>query len=193
MDLPPALVKTLHNVHDDAGPWLETFPSYLEKLEQAWNIKVKTLVDDLSFNVVAFAEGENGASYVLKMSPAGDEFLQEITALKLYDGDGIARLIRVDKTGGAMLLERLHPGISFWRSENDELATRTCAELLLQLWRPVEDATNLRSLKSWGRELFDYPKTYAEGGPIPLQQIKKAISLFENLLKNNDEPVLLQR
>ena len=191
MNLPPALVRTLHSVHDDAGPWLEALPVYLKHLEQSWHIQFVELVEDLSYNVVAFAEGEDGIPYVLKMSPPGNEFLQEVTALKLYDGDGIARLIRADEAGGAMLLERLHPGVSFWRSDDDELATRTCAELLVQLWRPVEDTSHLRTLRSWAEELFTYPDTYAEGGPIPLQLVQKAITLLENLLKNDDAPVLL--
>lgn len=191
MVLPPALVKTLHQIHDAAAPWLAAFPVYLENLEKRWHIRATGLVEDLSFNVVAFAEGEDSTPYVLKMSPPGEEFLQEVTALNLYNGDGIARLVRADEGGAAMLLERLRPGVSFSRSEDDALATRTCAELLLQLWRPVKDRTHLRSLRSWAGELFDYPRTYAEGGPISLHLIQKAIGVLEDLLEEDTEPVLL--
>ena len=189
MNLPAHLVRTLKKVHTDADGWLSALPDYVARLEAAWHIRAQNLVDELSFNVVAFAEGTDGTPYVLKMSPPGEEFLQELTALKLYNGDGIARLVRADETGGAMLLERLSPGVSFWRTKDDALATRTCAELLQQLWRPAKDNA-LRDLKSWTRALPVYVETQLESGPLPQDLASRANALLGELLQEGD-PVLL--
>ena len=191
MKLPAHLIRTLKGVHPDAEEWLTAFPSYLEQLETAWNIRVLSLVEDLSFNVVALAEGDDGTPYILKMSPPGGEFSRELAALRLYDGDGIAKLIRADEQGGAMLLERLQPGVSFWRTDDDELATRTCAELLLQLWRPVEDMTSLRDLTSWTRALPAYLEQNPNGGALPQNFARKANDLLTELLQEQTDPVLL--
>ena len=191
MKLPTHLIRTLTGVHPDAEDWLSAFPAYLEQLEQTWNIRATGLVEDLSFNVVAFAEGDDGTPYILKMSPPSDDFLREIAALELYGGDGIAKLVRADEQGGAMLLERLHPGTSFWRTEDDELATRTCAELLLQLWRPVEDTTPFRNLKSWTRALPAYVEENPNDGTIPRDLARKANALLSELLQEESDPMLL--
>jgi len=189
--LPAHLIRTLKGIHPDADEWLTAFPSYLKQLETTWNLRVLNLVEDLSFNIVAFVEGEDGTPYVLKMSPPNEEFRQEVVALKLYDGDGIAKLIRADKQGGAMLLERLRPGVSFWRTDDDELATRTCAELLLQLWRPVEDMSPFRDLQSWTRALPAYLEQNPNGGALPQNFARKANDLLTELLQEQTDPVLL--
>lgn len=189
MKLPDKLIKTLTNVHDDAQGWLSDFPTYLNKLETEWNVRSTGLVEDLSFNVVMFATGKNGTDYILKLSPPGEDLSREAAALQAYDGDGINQLVKADLEGGALLLERLHPGVSFWRTTDDELATRTCAALLLKLWRPVQDE-QFRSLKSWCRALpayLDYPKGE---GFLPHKLVDKASGLLTDLLQT-DERVLL--
>ena len=191
MQLPDILLKNIHDHQKNTDAWLAALPDYLRKLESRWNIRVGDLVEDLSFNVVMFAEGDSGEAYILKLSPPGEDIFREVAALELYDGDGINRLVKVDTEGTALLLERLNPGVSFWRTEDDELATRTCAELLLRLWRPVEDVTKFRSLASWTQAIPDYLKTYPNGGGfLPHALVDKANGLRAELLDEADKTLL---
>ena len=166
MTLPPALVQKLREVHDHADPWLDELAALIEKLEEQWNVRVTGLVDELSYHVVAFAEAADGTPYILKMGPPNPESLQEIRALEYYDGDGICCLIAAEPEAVAMLLERVQPGVSLWKVEDDELATHACADLLSQLWRPVEDASNFRSLESWTSARPEHFERYPQSGPL---------------------------
>lgn len=189
MNLPADLVRKLHGVHEDAEVWLEHFPEHLRTCEERWQIRVTGLVEELSFNVVAFAKGDDSTPYVLKLSPPSEDFSREISALRLYDGDGICRLVEADEKVGAMLLERLQPGVSLRNTDDDEGATRTAAELMQHLWRPVTEPNSFRSLRSWARELYTYPQQPA--GPLPRNLVDKATGLFDELLQTTEPPVLL--
>ena len=143
MKLPDTLIHNLRDIHPHADAWLAELDHYIQTCEERWQLRVTGLVSDLSYNVVAFARGLNGAPYILKLSPPNSEFSQEIAALKLYDGDGICHLIDADDSVGVMLLERLEPGVSFWNidiknADEDDFATRTAMTLMQQLWRGVQ-------------------------------------------------------
>ncbi len=193
MQLPEAFVKTLRDIHPDANDWLETLPNLLQTLEQRWQIRIfteSTSLPRLSYNLVMFAEGFDGTPYVLKMSPVSDEITREITAVRLYNGDGMAKLIQADDTIAALLLEKLEPGISLWNTppedaKHDDEATRIIATVMKRLWRPVPEEHGLRTLESWTQALTNY-----QGNDIPEQYVDKAKSLLNELLPTS-EPVLL--
>ena len=189
MNLPAGLIQKLHDVHEDAAPWLMGLDELIAGLETRWRVRVTGLAEELSYNVVAFAEGLDGTPYVLKLSPPSDDFTRELEALRLYDGDGMCRLIQADETVGAMLLERLQPGVSLWNTDDDEGAARIAAELMQHLWRPVAEPHNFRTLRSWARELYDYPRQTV--GPLPRNLVDKATGLFNELLQTTETPVLL--
>ena len=196
MKLPGTLVRNLRDIHAHADPWLADLDALIWRCEERWHLRAAGLVPDLSYNVVAFAEGLDGAPYILKLSPPNSEFNQEIAALRLYDGDGICRLIDADDTAGVMLLERLEPGVSLWYTDindayEDDLATRAAATLMPQLWRPVSDLRPFRSLQSWSRALPKYLQDYPSGGPLPPSFLAKANDLLSDFLSTSAEPVLL--
>ena len=141
MQLPETFLKNLHDAQYNAKEWLETLPSLLETLAYDWQIRVFTdsaKLPRLSYNLVMFAEGFDGTSYVLKMSPVNDEFIREVAAINLYNGDGMAKVFRADTAIAAMLLEKLEPGISLWdttpeNAKHDDQVTRIIATLMQRL------------------------------------------------------------
>ena len=192
MQLPKMLIKTLHDVHDDAGPWLAALPETLKGLEAAWKVRITGLVPQLSYNLVAYAEqvDENGVGTpcVLKMCPPSDELIREGEALSYYARDGVCRLLERDDAVSALLLERVLPGVSLqevWTLAEDEAHTRVTADLMQRLWRPVEEPNPFRTLQSWARALYE---DYGSSVPTPLRE--KAQRLLLELNPDRD-PVLL--
>ena len=185
--LPPALIRALRDVHDDADVWLETLPEILAGLESRWHLRVTGLVPHLSYNVVAYAERSDGTPCVLKLSPPSNEIICEAEALSYYAGDGICQLLERDDSVSALLLERITPGVSLqelWTPAEDETYTRITAELIRRLWRPVTEPNPFRTLTSWAQALWeDY-----ESIPADLQ--KRAQKLLLELGPDKD-PVLL--
>src|SRR5262249_59618971 len=84
-------------------------PALVASLEREWSIAVGRSYDDATEAFVAEATLADGTPAVLKLlvPRAGDAARNEITVLRLANGEGCVRLLRDDEARGALLLERL--------------------------------------------------------------------------------------
>lgn len=121
--------------------WVERLPGLVADLEQDWDISVGASFGGGTEAFVASALVADGTSAVLKLVlPQGhDGARREITALRLAQGGGCARLLRADTRRGALLIERLGPslhelGLPFAARQ------RILADLACQVWRPAADS-----------------------------------------------------
>jgi len=105
--VPEAVRK--HAVAGGHQGWLEQLPALVAELEREWSITVGRSYDGGNEAFVADASLSDGSGAVLKvLIPRDDDSARnEITVLRLADGDGCARLLRFDLSRGAMLIERL--------------------------------------------------------------------------------------
>ena len=96
------------------GRWLRELPGLGTELERDWSITNGRPYADPTEAFVAEATLADGAPAVLKVHIArpSDHAANEITVLRLADGEGCARLHRSDPARGALLLERLGPSLS---------------------------------------------------------------------------------
>ena len=93
---------------------------------------------------------------------------------------------------GALLLERLTPGRKLASLGNDEDATRTAAQLMRELWRPVPLNASFQTTAQWADGLRRLRTRFDGGtGPFPLALVETAESLFRELLSSSEPPVLL--
>lgn len=189
--LPSALVQTLHDIHEGVAVWLEAFPAYVQACQQRWGVHVTGLVPDLSYNVVAYAEGEDGRAYILKMSPPSEAFSWEVAALRHYRGRGICKLIHADESVAAMLLERISPGVSLRHTDDDEAATRSAAQIMRQLWRPIPEPHPFVRLEQWANGLTRLRKRFEDGtGPLPAELVGQAEGIFRERLGSTPATLL---
>ncbi len=105
--VPEAVHK--HAIAGGHQDWLEQLPELVAELEREWSIMVGRSYDGGNEAFVADASLADGSGAVLKVCiPRDDDGARnEITVLRLADGDGCARLLRSDLSRGAMLIERL--------------------------------------------------------------------------------------
>jgi streptomycin 6-kinase len=99
-----------------AGPWLDGLAGLVQALEREWSLTVGRAYGGGTESFVARARLDDGTPAVLKLLvpralDGVDAARHEITALRLADGDGCARLLRHDATRGALLLEQLGPSL----------------------------------------------------------------------------------
>jgi streptomycin 6-kinase len=92
-----------------AADWLEELPILVSALEREWTIVAGDAYADSTEAFVCRASCDDGTPAVLKLLvPRSDDAAKnEITALRLTDGEGCVRLLRADEARGALLLERL--------------------------------------------------------------------------------------
>jgi streptomycin 6-kinase len=104
----PSVVANKARLYE-AHQWLDALPETLAALEESWGLKVGAPFTDATEALVCDVVLDDGARAVLKLPiPRGDEsFHHEVTVLRLANGEGCAKLLRVDERQSAMLLERL--------------------------------------------------------------------------------------
>ena len=150
--LPEKLVRTITGHNPERGAaWLRELPDRLDRLAARWSLALQPHYPELSYHYVAPAVRTDGTQCVLKVGPPRGEVRQEIEALRLFDGDGMVRLLESNLDEGALLLERLEPGVMLAKlsRQDDDAATRLGAEIMRRLWRPAPAGHSLRTLESW--------------------------------------------
>ena len=177
----------------EGADWLNRLPGLIAECERRWGLRVGPPFAPLSYNYVAPAVRADGAEVVLKLGfPTNPELITEIEALRLYNGRGIVQLIEADLEGGTLLLERLKPGAPLSHLTDDEAMTSIAAQVMRQLWRPAPPAGPFPSVADWAGGLQKLRNRFDGGcGPFPAALVKRAESLFAELLNSMAELVLL--
>ncbi len=172
-----------------AQRWLNDLPSLVATLERDWGITVGTAFDDATEGYVAEATTVDGEPAVLKVIiPRGrDAAGNEITVLRLADGDGCVRLLRYDIDRGALLLERLG------RSLHElGLPIRRRHEILcdvtVRVWRPAPDC-GLPTGADKGRWLVDFITATWEslGRPCSGRTVDHALACAASRIASHDD------
>ena len=192
--IPDELTHTTIELRGAAGAeWLRRLPGIVADRERRWSLVVGPLFPDLSANYVAPAVRADGTAAVLKLSfPEDRGFRTEAEALGLFDGRGAVQLLELDLDRGAMLLERLVPGVPLDTVEDDEEAMSIAADVLRRLWRPAPADHPFPAVSDWAQGLVRLRHRFGGGtGPLPAALVEEAEALFAELIPSRAEPVLL--
>lgn len=195
MDYPARFKQNTLEIFGQQGQeWLDHLPGLLAALEERWAIRVQPPFPDLSYNYVAPVVRADGTQAVLKVWIDNPELRSEMATLAHYAGRGYARLLESAPELGAMLIERLVPGVPLAELEDDDMATRIAAELMRETWLPApENASDVFvTLEKWARGFQRLYKEFdGSTGPFPSAQVEKAERLFVDLQASAAPPVLL--
>jgi streptomycin 6-kinase len=181
--------------------WLRTLPARLTALARRWSLTLEPPFPDLTYHYVAPARRRSAAGgerrCVLKLGRDAAGLGAEAAALRLFDGDGAARLLDADLEAGALLMERLRPGTTLvaLAARDDDAATRVAAAALQRLWRPAPAPAagpGLRRLDSWFASFARYRDALRTGpGPLPLPLFALAEDTLAELLATAGPPAVL--
>jgi streptomycin 6-kinase len=167
--LPGQVPVVVRNKAELAGAdgWLRDLPDLIDALAREWSITVGPVFEDATEGFVARVSFPDGTPAVLKVliprSYSPDAARNEITALRLADGDGCAKLLRGDVERGALLLELLGPSmheLGLPIEARHEILCSCASRLWLR--RPTPDC-GLPTGADKGRWLISYiTRTWAE-------------------------------
>ena len=191
--IPDDFKREMIALHGDEGHvWLDRLPAILAACEERWAITIGSPFADLSFNYVAHAVQADGTKVVVKACSPTDEFISESTALRLFDGHGMAQLLAYDTTDEVMLLESLRPGTALATMEDDERAISIATSVMRQLWRPALTEHPFKSVFDWGKGFTRLRQHFDGGnGPFPAALLAEAETLYAELSASMAPPVLL--
>ncbi|MGH2460015.1 MAG: aminoglycoside phosphotransferase family protein [Chloroflexota bacterium] len=181
--------------HNAENPvWLRALPDRLARLAGRWSLTLDRPFPGIELNYVAPATRVDGIRCVFKVSRHVDETRNEIAALRLWDGQGAARLLGAEPDDGALLIERLDPGAMLVEvaDSDDDAATVIAAGVLRQLWRPASEAHGLRSLASWCDAYDRHREALSRGDAgFPAALFQRADTLRRDLLASTETPTVL--
>ena len=185
--------RNVIGVHGQAGAdWLSRLAGTIAECERRWSLRVMPPFAPLSYAYAAPAVLPDGTEAVLKLRVPDDEFLMEMEALRLFDGNGTVRLLQADFDLGAMVLERLKPGALLSSLTDDERATSAAAQVMRQLWRPPPPEHQFPRISQWAAGLGALRDRFGGAtGPFPGSLVERAETLFSELVATMGEPVLL--
>ena len=187
------LARNVVDLWGDRGvTWLEQLPAIIAQCEQRWALTAMAPFEDLSYNYIAPAIRTDGTEVALKIGVPNRELNTEIEALLVFEGRGSAKLLEVDREGGALLLERLWPGAQLWSVSDDDEAIRIAAHVMRQLWREVSVDHPFPTVNRWAEGLTRMRRHFnGTTGPLPKVLVEKAEGLFKELLDSMADSVLL--
>jgi streptomycin 6-kinase len=177
-----------------AHQWLDDLPALVADLERDWEITAGDVYDGGTEAYVARAVRADGTPAVLKLlvPRPTDDAANEITVLRLADGDGCAALLRDDASRGAMLVERLGPSLADLRlpiGQRHEILCTTAQ----RLWRPAA-GSGLPTGAQKGRWLIDHIVTTWEklDRPCDERAVDHALACAEHrIVAHDDERAVL--
>ena len=193
MQLPPRFVQTICEVFPEEGAdWLAHLPELIARCEARWSLRVATPFANLTFNYVAPARRADGSAVVLKLGVPNKEGRTEIEALRLYSGQGMARLLEADAGQGALLLEQLLPGTPLTSVADDDTATALAGHVMRQLRLLLPTEHPFPTVEKWAAGLGRLREHFGGGtGPLPAALVARAEGLFRELLESSAAAVLL--
>lgn len=171
---------------EDGKIFLENLPNLIEQASTRWGLTDIQPVPNLSFHFVAFAmRGRD--EVILKMGIPNPELTSEMTALKLFNGDGACRLLESDEERGFLLLERLQPGKMLSELEDDDERTYIAAEVMSKLWREVPSNNKFIQLSDWFDGLKKIRPHFNGGtGPFPKEILERVESFLPELFADKN-------
>ena len=121
--------------------WLAQLPALVAELERDWSITIGRAYEGGNEAFVADANLADGSNAVLKLFIPRDEHSarNEMSVLRVANGDGCARLLRSDPSRQAMLIERLGARLSESGLPAPQRRAILCAAAA-RLWRLVPDS-----------------------------------------------------
>lgn len=194
MQLSPKFISTVTSALGEAGiRWLEALPTIAARCADNWQLTNLKLHDNLSFNCIFFANRvQDGSLVVLKITPPHSDFIREIQALKIYNGEGAVKLLdykEYDLEACVFLMEAVVPGTTLksYFPEQDEKAVTVAANIMKKLHTAIlpKDTVEFHRPEEWFQHLnaqpFDLPKNLVD----------RAIVLSSQLLSTQGKRVLL--
>ena len=191
MDLPSNFLENARKYFGEEGEkWLSRLPALINDAVQRWDLSDVYQVGYLSINYVAYAK-RGGKDVVLKIGVPDREFISEMTALRIFDGDGAVRLLEADFQNYTFLMERLLPGKMLVSMEDDEQRTHIACDVMTHLWRHRPEGPLIK-LSEWFDRLKGLRIRYKGGtGPFPRNLVERVESLIPELFATSSPPVLL--
>ncbi|MCP2165748.1 aminoglycoside phosphotransferase family protein [Goodfellowiella coeruleoviolacea] len=152
----PAAFAAAHSTVDgvDWQAWIAALPELATDFLDRWRLRLDGPPAHGQVSLVLPVVRADGTPAALKLQPVTEEHATEPVGLRVWNGNGVVRLLDHDVESGTMLLERLDAARSLSSVADDMAATQILAELLARLVA-VPAPAGLRTLADIAAAMLD--------------------------------------
>lgn len=173
------------------GPqeWRRTLAARAREVARDWALALGPALPGSTQGLVRAVTLADGTPAVLKLEKPGQGVDAQAAALAAWSGDGVARLLRFDAARGALLLERLVPGVplaTLCAEGRDDDATEVLAALMLRLHRSAPPGALFADAHGWIRAI-----EACRDPRLDPRLRDRALALYRDLNASARPPVLL--
>ena len=137
--------------------WLNDLPQVVKELAENWSLEVEKPFQNLSYNFVAPCIYEGGEAVLKIALPLNNpEIFNEARFLQMVNGKGAVKLLKLDETHRAILLERLTPGANLkevFRKDSGK-AVGIAINTMRVILRESPKNSAFRQLEDWFNNFF---------------------------------------
>ena len=182
------LIENRTQTNGSAGTaWVHDLPQLVTSLAESWSLNVESHFANLSYNYVARVVRADGSPAVLKVCYPDNDFAHEEQALRVFDGEGCARLLQSDTRRCALLIEALEPGLTVSSLHDDATEVSATAAVMRRLHRPLPGGTELPTFTGRIEELA---RSVAEHG-WAYEWLDRGIALGRDLVASPGGPAVV--
>lgn len=168
-----------------AEKWFDNLPDIIKQLSQKWQLSDIKPVANMTWNYVAKANSKKYSSVCIKISIAENLILDEIKALKYFNGNGMVKLYDNDTNYHAILLHQAIPGYTLknlYLSDKEQAINYYASIVKKLLHEPISKDTKHKHVSDWLKAFERTPND-----KLPNNLIVKAKELSSKLLAYKEE------
>jgi hypothetical protein len=160
---------------------------------EEWRLEPVDANFPLSYGFVLAVQRQSGQAAVLKLRVPDQDFGYELAALETYGGEGMCAILERDRGRGAMLLERVEPGVPLVEMGEVPEAVSAAASLMRRLRKPPASGFAFESLPDWWRTAQSGLRQRAGGGtsPLPTDLVAAADEIYAEVASDSSQYVVL--
>ena len=189
-NLPERFTRNTLDLCGESGKkWLNELPHIIEEIEMKWSLDVEKPFPNLSYNFVAPCVCETGEAVLKIALPLNNsEIYNEARFLQMADGEGAVKLLKIDESRRAILLERLSPGVNLKEvcREDDAEAVATAIKVMRKILKEPPKNSTFQRLEDWFKGFEKAANT-----KFPREFISKASGFYEELSADSKHKFLI--
>jgi streptomycin 6-kinase len=182
MLIPPDFIHNATTYFGETGlEWIDNLPNHISRCQRAWQLTDLRPVENLSINLIYYAQSGIYGDVVLKLQGPHAERQTELSALQLFEGSRICKLLVVDQEIAALLLERILPGSSLRALRDKNKQLEIGAELVAHLPVQLEGTHVLPTYRQWINNAIEIILPRYKPDQRLFALIKKTDTLFNQI------------
>lgn len=181
--IPETYKNNIINMFGESGEkWLNIVPNIVDKYVKKFNLKNIQILNDLTFNIIIFAECDSFGKIIFKVSLPNNELLiRETNALNKFNGFGACKCFYSNVDDGIIIIERLEPGKTLHEVEDREDRIKEFCKVAKSLNNSLNEHIDLPSYRQILNRSIDASNQYPEKYQILKHYIEEADNLYQEI------------